>query len=272
MASNIPHNLTEVKMHVGPHEYGPLNAFEGDHMKNFCGGNYYVTTAKNDFITLYRLHGGQSGQDGQYWSVEQRSGNESYRHDMAVLQRWGNTLQNESTLLVPKGVFLFEGKVGAQEHYLGGGWQVFIPRRIVQSLFELQEVALRKTGNSQRAESIINRMNNMQSEMVRNWENERASRIASQLQSSTRSARFFSRLPSTIQSALLSSETSVGSGSRLPTGTYALHEERVQCLDGSWRNLSVSVRIEFVKSVTTQQGRTILTTHYYNIIYTTEYK
>ena len=67
-------------------------------------------------------------------------------------------------------------------------------RRIVQSLFELQEVALRQTGNSQRAESIINRMNNMQSEMVRNWENERASRIASQLQSSTRSARFFQPL------------------------------------------------------------------------------
>ena len=271
MAGNIPHNLTEVKMHVGPHEYGPLNVFEGEHMNNFCGGNYFVTTAKDDFVMLYRLHGGQTGQEGQYWSVEQRGGNESYRHDMAVLPSWGNTLEQQSTLFVPKGVFLFEGKVGAQEHYLGGGWQVFVPRRVVQSLFELQG-ALRQSGNSQRAESSINRINKLQSEMAQKWESERARRIASQLQSSSRNARFFSRLPSTIQSALLSGGRSYGSESKLPTGSYALHEERVQCLDGSSRNLSVSVRTEFVKSVTTKQGRTIITTNYYNIIYTTEYK
>ena len=275
MAGNIPHNLTDVKMHVGPHEYGPLNAFEGEHMSNFCGGNYFVTTAKNEFIPLYRLHGGQAGQEGQYWSVEQRGGNEAYRHDMAVLPRWGNTLQNESMLLVPKGVLLFEGKVGAQGHYLGGGWQIFIPRRIVQSLFELKETTLRQSGNSQRAaaDNIIQRMNNMQSEMVLSWEKERARRIASRLQNSTTSARFFNRLPSSIQNALQKSgSTFSSSGSNLPTGTYILHEERVPSLDGSFRTLSVSVRTEFVKSVTTQQGRTTVTTNYYNIIYTTEYK
>ena len=272
MAGNIPHNFTEVKMHVGPHEYGPLNTFEGEHMSNFCGGNYFVTTAKNDLIPLYRLHGGQAGQEGQYWSVEQRSGNESYRHDMAVLPRWGNTLQNESVLLVPKGVLLFEGKVGTQGHYLGGGWQIFIPRRIVQSLFELQQTALRQSGNPQSADSIIERMNNMQSEMVVNWEKERARRIASRLQSSSSSARFFNRLPSSIQNALQSNGSNYSSGTKLPTGTYTLHEERVPCLDGSFRTLSVSVRTEFVKSVTTQQGRTTVTTNYYNIIYTTEYK
>ena len=266
MASSFPHNLTEVKMHVGPHEYGPLNVFEGEHMNNFCGGNYFVTTAKSDFITLYRLHGGQAGQEGQYWSVEQRGGNESYRHDMAVLPRWGNTLESESRLVVPKGAFLFEGKFGTQGHYLGGGWQIFIPRRIVQSLFELQKASSQQYG------SIIDNMNKLQSEMIQKWEEERATRITKQLQNSSRSARFFNRLPTSVQNALLSTGSNYSSTSNLPAGTYSLHEERVSCMDGSSRTLSVSVKIEFVKSVTTRQGRTILTTHYYNIIYTMEYK
>ena len=267
MAGNTPHNLTEVKMHVGPHEYGPLNVFEGEHMGNFCGGSYFVTTAKNDFITLYRLHGGAAGQAGQYWSVEQRGGNEAYRYDMALPSSWGNSLQNESTLLVPKGVLLFEGKVGPQEHYLGGGWQIFIPEKIVQSLFELKETALHQTGNSQRhADSIIERMNKMQSEMVSNWEKERATRIVKRLQNSSQN------LPVSIQNALRSGGSSHSSGDKLPTGSYTLHEERVTCLDGSSKTMSVSVRTEFVKSVTTKQGRTVITTNYYNIIYTTEYK
>lgn len=272
MASNIPHGRTEVRMHVGAHEYGPLNVFEGEHMNNFCGGNYFVTTAKNDFITLYRLHGGQASQEGQYWTVEQRSGNESYRHDMAVLQRWGNTLQDESILIVPKGVLLFEGKVGSQGHYLGGGWQIFIPRRIVQSLFELKQMVSSQAGNQQRADNIIARMNNIQSEMIVNWEKERARRIATRLQNSSRTASFYNRLPSSIQNALRSGSSYSSTGSQLPLGTYNLHEERVPCIDGTFRTMSVSVRIEFVKSVTTRQGRTILTTNYYNIIYTTEYK
>lgn len=272
MADNFPHDLTEVKMHVGPHEYGPLNVFEGEHMNNFCGGNYFVTTAKNDFLPLYRLHGGRAGKEGQYWSVEQRAGDEAYRHDMALQSRWGNTLQNESMLLVPKGVFLFEGKVGPQGHYLGGGWQIFIPRRIVESLFELQELALHQPGNPRKAESIIQKMNDLQKEMVNDWERKRSTRITSQLQSSCKSARFFKSLPSAIQDALQSGGSDYSSGTRLPTGTYKLHEERVQCLDGTSRTMSISVRTEFVKSVTTEQGRTIVTTNYYNIIYTTEYK
>lgn len=37
------HGKTEVKLEVTPVDFGPLNAIEGEHHKNFLGGHYWVT-------------------------------------------------------------------------------------------------------------------------------------------------------------------------------------------------------------------------------------
>jgi len=55
-----------------------------DEYNNFRGGSYFVTTPKEEMYTLYKLHGGCASQCGQYYTLERRSGNEGYRHDMAV--------------------------------------------------------------------------------------------------------------------------------------------------------------------------------------------
>ncbi|KAH3725678.1 hypothetical protein DPMN_051527 [Dreissena polymorpha] len=127
------HGKTNVVYQFNPADYGPFNVLDGDHFNNFTGGSYYMTTPKEDNIMLYRLYGGNATAEGQHWTLEPRKGNDGYRHDAAVLKPW-NTLEHAVELIVPRGVHMYEGFVGRQKGYLGGGWQVFIPREVVKSV------------------------------------------------------------------------------------------------------------------------------------------
>ena len=64
------HGKTEVKLEVTPVDFGPLNAIEGEHHKNFLGGHYWVTTPKGECLVLHRTYGGPARRFGQYWTVD----------------------------------------------------------------------------------------------------------------------------------------------------------------------------------------------------------
>ena len=120
------HTETDVKMNISAMDYGPLNSLPGNHFNNFRGASYYISTPRNNFIVLQRLYGGPAGPWGQYWTIEPRNGSLSYRFDYAVRENW-NSLQNESKLIVPKGVYLYEGPAAPQGHYQGGGGRFLFP-------------------------------------------------------------------------------------------------------------------------------------------------
>lgn len=127
------HGKTEVKLEVTPVDFGPLNAIEGEHHKNFLGGHYWVTTPKGECLVLHRTYGGPARRFGQYWTVDERSGGIWDRVDLAVPYFW-NTMENNTTLIVPKGVLIYEGYCQAQGGLVGGGAQVFIPHSVIEAL------------------------------------------------------------------------------------------------------------------------------------------
>lgn len=131
------HGKTEVKMEVTPNDLGPLNVIKGKHENNFLGGHYWVTTPKGECPVLHRLHGGRAGELGQYWTVDKRAGKLVDRMDLAVPYFW-NTLEEKTTLIVPKGVLIYEGFVAPQGTLVGGGTQAVIPRNVVKALHHWQ--------------------------------------------------------------------------------------------------------------------------------------
>lgn len=66
-------------------------------------------------------------------------------------------------------------------------------------------------------------------------------------------------------------DSSLLSSGNIQEGTYKVHEERLQFFDGFSPMVSLSVKIEFVKTTTPtyKSGDTIVveTTHHYNMIY-----
>lgn len=132
--SEIPHGKTELKMKVTGEEFGPLSVVDDNFVKSFRGGNYQITTPKEDFLILYRFYGGHATEDGQFWTVERHDPDQSFRDEHAVARRW-NTLEDISYLVVPKGVLMYEGIASTHGPYPGGGWQVFIPQKVLKPLF-----------------------------------------------------------------------------------------------------------------------------------------
>lgn len=264
-SSDLPHNKAKVLYKYTPYDFGPLNVIIGDHYNNFIAGTYFVTTPKDKLI-LYRLHGGNAGEFGQYWSVEPREGNMSYRFDAAVLPRW-NTMDKTATLLVPEGVYMYEGKVSKQAHYLGGGWQVFIPREIVNLLADIQPHRMAENGFDDRLlRRKIDEINAAQQKMMQKYNdamNESLQERALQQGSELRN------LPTDVLKVIKGNGTDKSDG-KIKEGKYVVHRDSIPVRGGGRKNISVSVRIEFVRSETRtyQSGKTIVTdtTHYYNRI------
>ena len=277
--SGPPHGKTEVKMKFSAVDFGPFCVMDGKHDKNFRGGSYWITTPKDDFLVLHRLHGGPAREIGQYWTVEERDGNESFRFDMAVLRNWNN-LEERSTLLVPKGVFIYEGFAAPQSPYFGGGWQVFIPQSVVEPLLSSQKLLpLLLSGSApgdtkKKITDLVDIAGKAQSEILNRWNKKRIERITSNSRNLALNGKYFGSLPTAVQRAIRNAGNGGSSATKdvIPRGTYKLHEERIQHIDGSYQTLSLSVKTEFVKSTTRtyQSGRTTIveTTNHYNIIYT----
>lgn len=273
--SEISHGKTELKMKITGDDFGPLSVIDdGKYAKTFRGGNYWITTPKDDFLILYRLFGGTASEDGQFWTAELHKGDQSYRDELAVARRW-NTLEDNTNLVVPKGVYMYEGIAAPHGNYPGGGLQIFIPHSIVKPLFHFPKLYMARASESdfKKWKAVLDTVGKSQSDILNRWNKKRIERITSNSGSLALRGKHFRSLPPAVQRALRNSTAGSSTATKevIPQGTYKLHEERIKHIDGSYQTLSLSVKTEFVKSTTRtyQSGRTTIveTTNHYNIIY-----
>ena len=270
-----PHGKTEIKMEITPNELGPLSLFEGKHDSNFLGGHYWITTPKGEYLVLNRLYGGRANELGQYWSVDKRPGRLVDRLDLAVEQYW-NSMEKEAALIVPKGVLLYEGFAAAQGTLLGGGSQVFIPYTVVKALQHWQtkkhEYKTKGTNKRELLEAE-QRWREAQREILKRWNLKRLETIHSDVHNTALKGSHFRSLSPQIQKFMRNARngSSLLSSGNIQEGTYKVHEERLQFFDGFSPMVSLSVKMEFVKTTTRtyKSGDTIVveTTHHYNMIY-----
>jgi RHS repeat-associated protein len=102
---------------------GPLN----DAVANTFRGGSYTESVLSGETTLYRSYGGTAGELGSYWTRTPPAGPLQATMDSALNPAWGNTAQNVSTIVVPRGTTIYEGFAAPQGGLLGGGSQVYIP-------------------------------------------------------------------------------------------------------------------------------------------------
>jgi len=112
-----------------PANPGPLPA---DVANTFRGGTYRQVTLTQDTV-FYRVHGGSAGKVGRFMTRTPQRGGFQSQIDLALDPGWGNTAQNVTRVVVPKGTVIFEGAAAGQTIHggagrlIGGGNQVYIP-------------------------------------------------------------------------------------------------------------------------------------------------
>lgn len=87
---------------------------------------------------MYRVSGGTAGKVGSYLSRTSQGGGLQSQLDLALNPAWGNTTENVTRVVVPKGTSIYEGFVAPQNIYdsfnnvigtlPGGRNQVYIPK------------------------------------------------------------------------------------------------------------------------------------------------
>lgn len=114
---------------------GPLG--NGDVIYIFRSATYAERVLTEDTI-MYRVSGGSAGEIGSYWSTTPQNGHLQSQLDLALVPEWGNTVENVTSIVVPKGTTVFEGTAAPQYIYdsmgniigelLGRGNQIYIPK------------------------------------------------------------------------------------------------------------------------------------------------
>ena len=270
-----PHGKTKVIAKYTAVDHGPLNDL-GRYYDDFRGASYHLTTPASNDLVLYRWYGGEAREDGQYWSAEKREGNLSYALDNAILPQWQNAQNKLATLYVPPGIYLFEGYAAPQHPhaeygrrdygYLGGGWQIFIPQRVVTPLLQAQKALLE--GKREDIDKYVKEAFSAQHSYVEKFNKRTLNDFCSDKNAKTflRTGNALRRLPEHVRKSLQSetSVTSTTSGSNtetIPTGSYVVHCEEVQLLGGRSVSVSLHVRTEFSHETvrTYQSGKTRIT-------------
>ena len=87
---------------------------------------------------MYRVSGGNAKEVGSYMSMTPQGGGLQSQLDLALNPAWGNTTENVTKVVVPKGTTIYEGIAAPQNIYdslgnvigtlPGGGNQVYIPK------------------------------------------------------------------------------------------------------------------------------------------------
>ena len=87
---------------------------------------------------MYRVSGGNAKEVGSYMSMTPQGGGLQSQLDLALNPAWGNTTENVTKVVVPKGTTIYEGIAAPQNIYdslgnvigtlPGGGSQVYIPK------------------------------------------------------------------------------------------------------------------------------------------------
>ena len=103
---------------------------------SFNGGTYTEKVLTEDTV-MYRVSGGNAKEVGSYLSMTPQGGGLQSQLDLALNPAWGNTTENATKVLVPKGTTIYEGIAASQNIYdglgnvigtlHGGGNQGYIP-------------------------------------------------------------------------------------------------------------------------------------------------
>ncbi len=119
-------------------KYSPVNPgpLSEDVANSFNGATYTERILTEDTI-MYRVSGGNAKEVGSYMSMTPQGGGLQSQLDLALNPAWGNTTENVTKVVVPKGTTIYEGIAAPQNIYddlgnvigtlPGGGNQVYIP-------------------------------------------------------------------------------------------------------------------------------------------------
>ena len=66
---------------------------------------------------MYRVSGGNAGTVGSYMSRIPQNGGLQSQLDLALNPAWGNTVENVTKVIVPKGITIYEGIAAPQNIY-----------------------------------------------------------------------------------------------------------------------------------------------------------
>ena len=115
----------------------PCNEISQEVAESFNGATFTKTTLTEDTV-MYRVSGGKAGEVGSYVSRMPQGGGLQSQLDLALNPSWGNTTENITKVVVPKGTTIYEGIAAPQNIYdslgnvigtlPGGGNQVYIPK------------------------------------------------------------------------------------------------------------------------------------------------
>ncbi len=135
-------------------DYNPINhgsLGDPNSAKSFAStfrSGSYTEVVTDKPTTLYRVYGGNSRQQGSYFTTVKPAGPDQTKIDSALLSEWGGTAEKYVKIEVPAGTTLYKGKAAPQvgdtktfESVLGGGDQIVIPReKLNPEWFEAGEV------------------------------------------------------------------------------------------------------------------------------------
>ena len=119
-------------------KYSPVNPgpLSEEVANSFNGGTYTEKVLTEDTV-MYRVSGGNAKEVGSYLSMTPQGGGLQSQLDLALNPAWGNTTENATKVLVPKGTTIYEGIAASQNIYdglgnvigtlHGGENQVYIP-------------------------------------------------------------------------------------------------------------------------------------------------
>ena len=273
-SSELPHSETKLLHKYTPFDYGPLATLPdaATVIGSFRGGSYYLTEVqKEEGIVLYRLHDDKHASAcGRYWTLESREGVLGDRIDLAVPTKW-NIFTKTTSLVIPKGVLLYEGPVGPQPGGpVGGGWQIFIPGEVLKPLSMAMDLNRNRevsnsTENQEKIEQYVHEARLNQKDFFENYEremNQMNQQIIDDFCNSVNPHTFLTagnnlpKFDTQVGKALASladpasarnEEISVvdvlGSSTSI-----LLHSDEIRLADGSMKNISLYVHVDFSKN------------------------
>ncbi len=121
-------------------KYSPVNPCDKisqEVAESFRSATFTEKVLTEDTI-MYRVSGGKAGKVGSYLSKTSQGGGLQSQLDLALNPSWGNTTENVTKVIVPKGTVIYEGAAAPQNildslgntigTLPGGGNQIYIPK------------------------------------------------------------------------------------------------------------------------------------------------
>jgi len=103
-------------------------------VESFLDGNFRTVITNKD-LTVYRCYGDKARMLGRFVTTRPATTRDEVRESLALLPKWGNSIEHEVAINIPKGTKLNIGKVGPQVGddnivYSGGADQLMIMDKI----------------------------------------------------------------------------------------------------------------------------------------------